>query len=173
MFRLHLQLTFFHEWKKQKHLPLLVLANEGTLKLAKDGATDATLPLVRLDIDLKPAPLPKPENDAVPTADVREKPLKALKAPPLSPCYKTTKLIYKSPSKHMTGCLPGHRRSVTSAPTLRRLAFLMERFFITSSVATENIPAWRHKTIFSNVHLFLAEVLNRLNTVFLACLNLK
>lgn len=110
------------------------------LKPAKDGATGATLPLVSPDRGLKPAPLPKLGNDAVPLEVVSEKPLKALKAPPLSPCVKNNRAHVLS-IKHDTQCMLGDVRGVTSAPALRRLAFLTARLFITSSLARENIPA--------------------------------
>lgn len=127
----------------EQDLPLLVLAGVDELKPVKDGATGATLPLVRPDKGLKPAPLPKLGNDAVPLEVLSAKPLKALKAPPLSPCVTDNKAHMWSTIKHDTQCMLGDVRGVTSAPAVRRLAFLMARFFITSWLARENIPAWR------------------------------
>lgn len=57
------------------------------MKPPKVGVADAALPLVRDEMGLNPAPFPNAEKVA-PTAGadgVREKPLKLLKAPPLSP----------------------------------------------------------------------------------------
>lgn len=69
------------------HPPVFALAVEGELKPPKVGVTDAALPLVSEDRGLNPSPFPNAENDPPDTgADgVRAKPLKLLKAPPLSP----------------------------------------------------------------------------------------
>lgn len=75
-------------------------------------------PLVRPPKPLKPPVFPNPENavgvELALAADVvRENPLNPLKAPVPSP----------------------------SDPVFLRLAFLIARFFNTSSLATENVPA--------------------------------
>lgn len=59
----------------------------GELKTPKAGVTGAALPLVREEMGLNPAPFPNAEKlpPAAGANGVKEKPLKLLKAPPLSP----------------------------------------------------------------------------------------
>lgn len=90
----------------------------GAEKLPKEGVL--LFPLVKPPKPLNPPPLPKPGkgvelDGALVVVDdgVKENPLKPLNVPPAS----------------------------VSDPTFRRLAFLIGRFFKTSSLARENVPA--------------------------------
>lgn len=97
----------------------------------------AALPLVR---PVKAPPFPKPENAAGGDV-VKEKPLKPLKVAPVS--------VWKRGGREegvATGPVPAQRHGLTSAGGFLRLAFLIVRFFNTSLLATEKVPACQATT---------------------------
>lgn len=121
-------------------------------------------PLVRLLKPLKPPPpFPKPENAvggeaALAAAALKAKPWKPLKAPLLSPWNTRTQqtdekfIIFIENNVNICGVFSQYNcrtvwkyvavYSFTSDPMFLRLAFLIARFFNTSSLASENVPAW-------------------------------
>lgn len=68
--------------KGQAYSPKVVLASVAALELEKGGAAVTLLPFDRPSKGFPPAPLPNPENPPPPEGTT--KPLKPLKAPPLS-----------------------------------------------------------------------------------------